>query len=111
MPNMIVEPENEDGMLKMVGNTFKALRRAILGEPAPKVAVVRLYGVIAPGRTLDGFGGAVTEVKGLVEKPKAEDAPSNLIISGAETAGRFDPCTRRIHPRRARASFAPPSGF
>ncbi|WP_247118243.1 S49 family peptidase [Kordiimonas marina] len=50
MPNMIVEPENEDGMLKTVGNTLKALRRAIFGEPAPKVAVVRLYGVIAPGQ-------------------------------------------------------------
>jgi UTP--glucose-1-phosphate uridylyltransferase len=36
------------------------------------------YGVIAPGER----NGALTEVKGLVEKPKREDAPSNLIISG-----------------------------
>jgi UTP--glucose-1-phosphate uridylyltransferase len=43
---------------------------------------VSSYGVIAPGRRLDGFGGALTEVTGLVEKPKVEDAPSNLIISG-----------------------------
>jgi len=43
---------------------------------------VSSYGVIAPGKVLDGFGGAVTEVKGLVEKPKLADAPSNLIISG-----------------------------
>jgi UTP--glucose-1-phosphate uridylyltransferase len=43
---------------------------------------VSSYGVIAPGAQLDGFGGALTEVKGLVEKPKVEDAPSNLIISG-----------------------------
>jgi UTP--glucose-1-phosphate uridylyltransferase len=36
------------------------------------------YGVIAPG-TRDG---PLTEVKGLVEKPRREDAPSNLIVSG-----------------------------
>jgi UTP--glucose-1-phosphate uridylyltransferase len=39
---------------------------------------VSSYGVIAPGQR----EGAVTEVLGLVEKPKVEDAPSNLIISG-----------------------------
>lgn len=39
---------------------------------------VSSYGVIAPGAS----EGAVTEVRGLVEKPKVEDAPSNLIISG-----------------------------
>jgi len=43
---------------------------------------VSSYGVIDPGATLAGFGGAITEVRGLVEKPKAEDAPSNKIISG-----------------------------
>ncbi|MDE2404985.1 MAG: UTP--glucose-1-phosphate uridylyltransferase GalU [Sphingomonadales bacterium] len=39
---------------------------------------VSSYGVIAPG-TRDGN---LTEVTGLVEKPKVADAPSNLIISG-----------------------------
>ncbi|MFC3175167.1 UTP--glucose-1-phosphate uridylyltransferase GalU [Novosphingobium bradum] len=43
---------------------------------------VSSYGVIAPGARLEGFGGALTEVLGLVEKPKREEAPSNLIISG-----------------------------
>ncbi len=43
---------------------------------------VSSYGVIAPGAKPEGFGGTLTEVKGLVEKPKVEDAPSNLIISG-----------------------------
>ena len=40
------------------------------------------YGVIDPGRRGFGLGGALTEVKGLVEKPQREEAPSNLIISG-----------------------------
>lgn len=39
---------------------------------------VSSYGVIAPGKS----SGALTEVTGLVEKPKVEDAPSNLIVSG-----------------------------
>ena len=39
---------------------------------------VSSYGVIAPGKR----SGALTEVKGLVEKPRREEAPSNLIISG-----------------------------
>ena len=41
-------------------------------------AEVSSYGVIDPGTS----NGMLTEVKGLVEKPRIEDAPSNLIISG-----------------------------
>jgi UTP--glucose-1-phosphate uridylyltransferase len=48
---------------------------SVLEVPHEKVSS---YGVIAPGAS----DGAVTEVLGLVEKPKVEDAPSNLIISG-----------------------------
>jgi len=40
---------------------------------------VSSYGVIAPGVRVTP---TLTEVTGLVEKPKREDAPSNLIISG-----------------------------
>ena len=40
---------------------------------------VSSYGVIAPGARISD---KLTEVTGLVEKPKREDAPSNLIISG-----------------------------
>jgi UTP--glucose-1-phosphate uridylyltransferase len=43
---------------------------------------VSSYGVIAPGNKPEGFNGTLTEVKGLVEKPKVADAPSNLIVSG-----------------------------
>jgi UTP--glucose-1-phosphate uridylyltransferase len=48
---------------------------SVLEVPHDKVSS---YGVISPGKS----DGPVTEVLGLVEKPKAEDAPSNLIISG-----------------------------
>jgi UTP--glucose-1-phosphate uridylyltransferase len=39
---------------------------------------VSSYGVIEPG---DSWGN-LTEVRGLVEKPKVEEAPSNKIVSG-----------------------------
>ena len=48
---------------------------SVLGVPNDKVSN---YGVIAPGSS----EGAVTQVLGLVEKPRAENAPSNLILSG-----------------------------
>jgi UTP--glucose-1-phosphate uridylyltransferase len=48
---------------------------SVLEVPPEKVSS---YGVIAPGES----HGKITEVLGLVEKPKREEAPSNLIISG-----------------------------
>ena len=48
---------------------------SVLEVPAEEVSS---YGVIAPGKA----DGALTEVRGLIEKPKREDAPSNLIVSG-----------------------------
>ncbi len=49
---------------------------SVLEVPADKVSS---YGVIKPGRRNSD---TLTEVLGLVEKPRIEDAPSNLIISG-----------------------------
>jgi UTP--glucose-1-phosphate uridylyltransferase len=43
---------------------------------------VSSYGVITPGARGKGPGGALTEVRGLVEKPPVAEAPSNLIVSG-----------------------------
>jgi UTP--glucose-1-phosphate uridylyltransferase len=49
-------------------------------EVAPEE--VSNYGVIAPGASAQAFGGALTEVRGLVEKPPPGEAPSNKILSG-----------------------------
>ena len=59
-----------DAYHKVGGNLISVLE-------VPRVQVSS-YGVLAPGAR----GGALTEVRGLVEKPKVADAPSNLIISG-----------------------------
>jgi UTP--glucose-1-phosphate uridylyltransferase len=61
----MVEAYNEVG-----GNLI-----SVLEVPEEEVSS---YGVIAPGKR----SGALTEVLGLVEKPRREEAPSNLIISG-----------------------------
>ena len=61
----MVEAYNEVG-----GNLI-----SVLEVPEEEVSS---YGVIDPGAR----NGSLTEVRGLVEKPKREDAPSNLIISG-----------------------------
>ena len=61
----MVEAYNEVG-----GNLI-----SVLEVPQEEVSS---YGVIAPGET----NGALTEVKGLVEKPSVAEAPSNKIISG-----------------------------
>ena len=62
----MVEAYNEVG-----GNLI-----SVLEVPEEEVSS---YGVIAPGARVSD---TLTEVTGLVEKPKREDAPSNLIISG-----------------------------
>ena len=62
----MVEAYNEVG-----GNVI-----SVLEVPAEEVSS---YGVIAPGARVSD---KLTEVTGLVEKPKREEAPSNLIISG-----------------------------
>ena len=62
----MVEAYNEVG-----GNLI-----SVLEVPEDEVSS---YGVIAPGKRISP---TLTQVTGLVEKPKREEAPSNLIISG-----------------------------
>jgi UTP--glucose-1-phosphate uridylyltransferase len=64
MAQMVAEYE------KVGGNLL-----SVLEVPREQVSS---YGVIDPGKA----DGKLTEVKGLIEKPKVEAAPSNLIISG-----------------------------
>jgi UTP--glucose-1-phosphate uridylyltransferase len=66
------------GCMKQMVDAYHRLGGNIISVTEVPHDKVSSYGVIAPGST----DGAVTEVLGLVEKPKTEDAPSNLIISG-----------------------------
>ncbi|RUL54211.1 UTP--glucose-1-phosphate uridylyltransferase GalU [Lysinibacillus antri] len=59
---------------------YEQERTSVIGVQSVSMDVVHQYGVIHPiGEVLDG---QPIEVKGFVEKPKAEEAPSNLSIMG-----------------------------
>ena len=66
------------GCMKQMVDAYQAIGGNIISVLEVPRDAVSSYGVIAPGAA----NGAVTEVLGLVEKPKVEDAPSNLIVSG-----------------------------
>lgn len=66
------------GCMKQMVDAYQNIGGNIISVLEVPHQDVSSYGVIAPGAA----NGAVTEVLGLVEKPKIEDAPSNLIVSG-----------------------------
>jgi UTP--glucose-1-phosphate uridylyltransferase len=66
------------GCMKQMVEAYNRLGGNLISVLEVPREAVSSYGVIAPGRR----DGPVTEVTGLVEKPRIEDAPSNLIISG-----------------------------
>jgi UTP--glucose-1-phosphate uridylyltransferase len=66
------------GCMKQMADAYASLGGNLISVLEVPREAVSSYGVIAPGKQ----DGAITEVTGLVEKPRVEDAPSNLIISG-----------------------------
>lgn len=66
------------GCMKQMMDAYQDIGGNLISVLEVSRESVSSYGVIAPGETR----GAITEVRGLVEKPKVEDAPSNLIVSG-----------------------------
>ena len=66
------------GCMKQMVDAYHRLGGNVISVLEVPQDSVSSYGVIAPGTR----NGAVTEVLGLVEKPKVEEAPSNLILSG-----------------------------
>ncbi len=68
----------QPGCMKQMVEAYEQVGGNLISVLEVPEEEVSSYGVIAPGRR----DGALTEVTGLVEKPRREDAPSNLIISG-----------------------------
>ena len=66
------------GCMKQMVEAYNEVGGNLISVLEVPHAEVSSYGVITPGTR----SGALTEVLGLVEKPKIEDAPSNLIVSG-----------------------------
>ena len=72
----------QPGCMKQMVEAYNEVGGNLISVLEVPESEVSSYGVIKPGKRGFGPGGALTEVLGLVEKPKREDAPSNLIISG-----------------------------
>ena len=70
------------GCMKQMVEAYNQIGGNLISVLEVPEAELSSYGVIDPGQRAFGPGGALTEVKGLVEKPKPGEAPSNLIISG-----------------------------
>ncbi|WMT86394.1 UTP--glucose-1-phosphate uridylyltransferase GalU [Pelagibacterium sp. 26DY04] len=76
LPDMIFK--SEPGVLKQMMDAYEETGGNIIAVEEVPHEEVSSYGVVARGEGPDtGFS-----IQGMVEKPKPEDAPSNLIISG-----------------------------
>ncbi|MDP3675142.1 MAG: UTP--glucose-1-phosphate uridylyltransferase GalU [Novosphingobium sp.] len=75
---MIANADGGPGCMKQMVEAYDEVGGNLISVLAVPREEVSSYGVITPGTSR----GALTEVRGLVEKPKVEEAPSNLIVSG-----------------------------
>src|SRR3990167_2517593 len=76
---MVGEPGGKGGCMKQMVDAYNEVGGNLISVLEVPQEEVSSYGVIAPGNRVSD---SLTEVTGLVEKPRREDAPSNLIISG-----------------------------
>ncbi len=79
---LMVAREGGTGCMKQMVEAYNEVGGNLISVLEVPMEQVSSYGVIDPGAELEGFGGALTEVKGLVEKPPQAEAPSNKIVSG-----------------------------
>ena len=75
---LMIAHKGSTGCMKQMVEAYEQVGGNLISVLEVPEEEVSSYGVIAPGKQ----EGALTEVRGLVEKPRREDAPSNLIISG-----------------------------
>jgi len=78
---MVAKPGGT-GCMKQMVEAYNEVGGNLISVLEVPMEQVSSYGVIDPGEVLEGFGGALTQVRGLVEKPRQADAPSNKIVSG-----------------------------
>lgn len=67
--------------LKQLTDVFDERQSSVIATQVIEGPAISSYGVIK-AKEVDGSGGKLYEVLDLVEKPKAEDAPSNLAVIG-----------------------------
>jgi UTP--glucose-1-phosphate uridylyltransferase len=67
--------------LKQLMNVFEKMQCSVLATQVVEGPGISAYGVLE-GNPVPGSNGKLYEVVGLVEKPRPEDAPSNLAVIG-----------------------------
>ena len=68
-------------VLKQLIDVFNEKQSSVIAIQPVDGPMISSYGVIK-GKEVDGTGGKLFEVQDLVEKPKLQDAPSNLAVIG-----------------------------
>jgi UTP--glucose-1-phosphate uridylyltransferase len=76
LPDMVFQAK--PGVLKQMMDTYDEVGGNLIGVEEVDPADVSSYGVVVRGEGPDN----AFEITGMVEKPKVEEAPSNLFISG-----------------------------
>jgi UTP--glucose-1-phosphate uridylyltransferase len=86
----------ETPVLKQMMRVFEKVQCSVVATQIVEGAAISAYGVLDVKPAEGHFGGRLYEVLNMVEKPKFEDAPSNLAIIGRYilTPGIFDVLTK-----------------
>lgn len=79
---LMVGKKGGTGCMKQMVDAYDQVGGNLISVLEVPMNEVSSYGVIDPGAESGAAKGALTEVKGLVEKPPQAQAPSNKIISG-----------------------------
>jgi UTP--glucose-1-phosphate uridylyltransferase len=82
----------QDPCLKQMIDVYNETGCSVIATMKIDGPSISSYGVLDAEEVKDNFGGRLFEIKNMVEKPKPEDAPSNLAIIGRYvlTPGIFD---------------------
>lgn len=75
---LMIAKKGGTGCMKQMVEAYEKVGGNLISVLEVPMESVSSYGVIDPGET----DGALTEVRGLVEKPPVDKAPSNKIVSG-----------------------------
>ncbi|GAB29957.1 UTP--glucose-1-phosphate uridylyltransferase [Acetobacter pasteurianus] len=78
LPDDIVQAASGKGCLKQLADAYNETGGSVVAVTEVPREQTNRYGILDTGKD----DGRLVEVKGLVEKPKPEDAPSNLSIIG-----------------------------
>ena len=68
--------------LKQMVDVFDEKQCSVIAAQVVEGKMISSYGVLRRQARPDGFNGRLFEIKNMVEKPKPEEAPSNLAIIG-----------------------------